>query len=301
MATLAPDSDEVKRIDAALQEWRQGDIALDESWFVHVGDPSVPLTEAAAQVDDTEIQALTSDVRGLVVVTQTCDVVRNCVVRPYIEVAPLVQISEDDFRTVKRGRRPAHAMLPAVEKDLLVADLDRVMTVEKSIVAKWTRTPGYTLDADGRCFAQALARKRVRFAFPDDFTTLMKKLQGRLTCKHDKSTDEGCALRVLREIRVHAAPSWDASQVNVFFWFVRNDADAERFGKSWAELLIDWLKLIPSAGRFSSIEGQVVTLRDLTAEDYVDSDPIDLDHLTTGNTEQANVADAGQVASIPIL
>lgn len=42
------------------------------------------------------------------------------------------------------------------------------MTVEKSIVAMWIRTPRYTHDADGRAFAQALARKRVRFAFPDE-------------------------------------------------------------------------------------------------------------------------------------
>lgn len=43
MATLSPDSDEAKRIDAALQDWRQGDLALEESWFVHVGDPRARL------------------------------------------------------------------------------------------------------------------------------------------------------------------------------------------------------------------------------------------------------------------
>jgi hypothetical protein len=51
VATLAPDSDEAKRIDLALKEWRQGDLALDESWFVHVGDSSAPLSEAAAQAE----------------------------------------------------------------------------------------------------------------------------------------------------------------------------------------------------------------------------------------------------------
>jgi hypothetical protein len=281
VATLAPDSNEAKRIDAALKEWRQGDLALDEFWFVHVGDASVPLSEAAAQADDEGVQAFTSEVAGLVVVTQTCDIVRSCTSRPYLEVAPLMQVSEDDLRTVKRGRRPAHATLPSLENDRLVADLDRVMTVEKSIVASWKRTPGYTDDAEGRAFAQALARKRVRFAFPDDFTTFAKKLQSRLADKHDKATDEGRGLRVLREIRVHAFPSWDAPQVDIHFWFVRDDRDADFEGKSWADLLKEWLKLVQAAGRFTSVDGQVVPLRDITAEDYVDSDSLDLDHLST--------------------
>jgi len=280
VATLAPDSDEAKRIDASLREWRQGDLALEESWFVHVGDGAAPLSAAAAEAGNG-VQALTSEVLGLVVVTQTCDIVRSCVTRPYVEVSPLVRVSEDDLHQVKRGRRPAHATLPTLEKDLLVADLDRVMTVEKSIVASWERTPGFTRDTDGRAFAQALARKRVRFAFPDDFTSLAKKLQARLGDKHDKNTDEGRGLRALREIRVCASPSWDAASTEVFFWFIRHDADATFEGKSWADLLKDWLKLVHATSRFTSVDGQIATLQEMTAEEYVDSDPLDLDHLST--------------------
>ena len=281
MATLAADSDAAKQTDAALQVWRQGDLALDESWFVHVGDPAMPLSESAAEARGPGPQALTSEVIGLIVVTQTCDIVRACTSRPYIEVAPLMQVTEDEWRTVRRGRRPAHATLPALEKDCLVADLDRVMTVEKSIVATWARTPGYTEDADGRAFAQALARKRVRFAFPDDFNAFARKLSGRLVEKHEKNTDEGRGLRALREIRVRAAPSWDAPAVDLFVWFIRNPEDATFEGKTWATLLAEWQKLIGPSGRFTAVDGQVVTLEDMTAADYVESDPLDLEHLST--------------------
>ena len=279
MATLAPHSEEAKRIDSSLREWRQGDLALEESWFVHVGDGAVPLSEAAGAAG-SGVQALTSEVLGLVVVTQTCDIVRSCVARPYVEVAPLVRVNKDDLHQVKRGRRPAHATLPRLDVDLLVVDLDRVMTVEKSIVASWKRTPGFTSDADGRAFAQALARKRVRFAFPDDFTSLARKLQGRLGDKHDKNTDEGRGLRGLREIRVNASPAWEAAAAEVFSWFIRDDADATFEGKSWADLLKEWLKLVPASGRFTSVEGQIVTLQAMTAEDYVGSDQLDLDYLS---------------------
>lgn len=278
--TLAPDSAEAKRINASLQEWRQGDLALEESWFVHVGNGSLPLSDAATGAD-AGLQALTSEVVGLVIVTQTCDIVRDCTTRPYIEVAPLVRVSDADLKQMKRGRRPAYATLPAVEKELLVADLDRVMTVEKSIVAAWKRTPGFTQDEDGRAFAQALARKRVRFAFPDDFNEIVRNLHSRLGDKHDKNSDEGRGLRGLREIRVCAAPSWDAGTTEIFFWFIREDSDTTFEGRNWADLLKDWLKLVPGTGRFTIVDGQVATLGEMSAEDYVGSDPLDLDHLST--------------------
>lgn len=204
------------------------------------------------------MQALSFEVMGLVVVTQTCDIVRACASRPYIEVAPLVRVSEDDLHDVKRGWRPAHATLPSLEK---------------SIVATWKRTPGYTRDADGRAFAQTLARKRVRFAFPDDFTAVARKLHARLSDKHDKNSDEGRGLRALLEIRVCAALSWNAPSVEIFIWFIRDPHDADFDGKSWADLLKLWLKLAAATGRFTTVEGQVVTLSEMTAEDYVGSDP----------------------------
>ena len=285
MASLAPDSEEVRRIDAALSEWRQGDLALDESWFIHAGDPSLPLSEAAALAEEKGIQALTSEVEGLVVVTQTCDIVRSCTNRPYVEVVPLVRVSDKERLIIQRGHRPAYAPLPAMQERHLVADFDRVMTVEKSIVAGWVRTPGCTSDVDSRMFALALARKRARFAFPDDFTALVRKLHSRLVDKHDKRTDEGRALRALREIRVQATPAWDAQAVSIFLWFIRSSKQVDFEGKNWADLLKYWLALVPTSGRYSVVEGQVVALEDMTAAEHVDSDPLDLDYLSSLETD----------------
>ena len=280
MPTLAPDSAEAKAIDASLSMWRQGDLALDERWFIHAGDSSQPLTVASAEASESGIQAFTTEVAGLAVVSQTCDVVRKCGERPYVEVAPLVKVDAKDMLPIQRGYRPALATMPVLLAESCAIDLDRVMTVEKSIVATWKRTAGCASDNESRAFAQALARKRARFAFPDDFAELADKLQQRLSDKHQKNSDEGRALRALREIRVHAAPSWDATLVAIFFWFIRNDADATFEGRNWANLLASWLKLIKAAGRFAPVDGQVVTLEDLTGADYVNSDPLDLDHLS---------------------
>jgi len=38
---------------------------------------------------------------------------------------------------------------------------------------------------------------------------------------------------------------------------------------------------VPTTDQFVSVKDQVAALQDITAQDYVDSDPLDLDHLST--------------------
>jgi hypothetical protein len=273
-------------VDRALQAWRQSDCVLGQHWFVHRLDPAFTVTDAGRTAAEQGVDLAEQEVAGLTVVSQTCDIVRSCTERAFVEVSPLVKIEEGRLREIERGRRPAYAYLPRLAHRHLVADLDRTMTVEKPVVAKWERTPACSIDSEARAFAQALARKRARFAFPDDFTALAKRLLSRLVDKHDKDTFEGRALRALREIRVRAAPAWDGDAVTLMFWFVRRDENVDFEGRNWASFLEGWLKLLPESGRFTKVQGQVTTLGELTADDFVHSDPLDVDHLSSG--EAAN-------------
>lgn len=276
----AGDARDCERVDAVLADWRQGDCVLGEQWFLFRLDPSDPLTPAAKEAAAEGAEAAEVEVRGLMIATQTCDIVRRCQDRPFVEVCPLVEVGEDELHQIERGQRPRYAYVPAVAKERLVGDLDRVMTVEKAVVASWTRTVGCDSDAETRTLARALARKRVRFAFPDDFTRLVRKLQSRLQQKHGKNSDEGRALRSLREIRVRAAPSWSADAVQLLFWFLRNENEPDFEGKEWDDQRKKWLKLVRASDRFTQVDGIVTTLDDITARDYVESDPLDLDHLS---------------------
>lgn len=275
------DAEAQDAIDAALSKWRQGDCVVGDQWFVHRFSPDSPLTQAAAAIAAEGTDVAEDAVAGLVVLTQTCDIVRSCKDRQYLEVAPLVEVDDQVLRESERGRRPRYAFVPGVADRRLVADLDRVMTIEKAIAAKWDRVLGSGTDSEARSFAQALARKRSRFAFPDDFSLAIEKLHDRLLEKHDKQTREGQALRSLREIRVQASPSWNSKDVELILWFIREPDATDFDGTGWDELLEDWLKMIPATGRYRSVEGAVVALDDLTARDYVDSDPLDLDFVTT--------------------
>lgn len=272
-----------QQVDATLQEWCQGDCVLDEQWFVHRFNPQCPLTDISRDALSDDSDLVESEVVGFVVVTQTCDIVRSCASRPFVEVVPLVKVDERNLHDIQRGRRPQYAFIPALAEKCLVADLDRVMTLEKAVVIRWQRILGCTTDEEKRMFSQALARKRSRFAFPDDFTTFANKLQRRLQEKHEKSSDEGEALRALLEIRVRASPSWDAPKINLMFWFIRKEKEFKFKGMDWYELLGKWLDLVPESGRFHSVEGQITTMKDLSAKDYIESDPLDLDHLSISN------------------
>ncbi|MGG6269123.1 hypothetical protein ACQ4M3_25620 [Leptolyngbya sp. AN03gr2] len=280
MTQINDRGDWLQAVTTSLQAWRQGDFVLGEQWFVLRYNLQKPITQEAIRdaqegVDLTEIA-----VRGLVVVTQTCDIVRSCEDRPFVEVVPLVEVEAASLQEVQRGRRPQYAFIPGAAELSLVADLDRVMTIEKAVVTEWERQVGCISDQDFRNLGQALARKRVRFAFPDDFIEFIKPLQKQLQSKHGKNSPEGEALRSLQEIRVQASPAWDAVSMELMFWFIRNEEDLQFQGTSWNKLLEKWLRLVSAAGRFQRVEGVVTTLEDMTAKEYVQSDRLDLDHLS---------------------
>ncbi|WP_045441377.1 hypothetical protein [Picosynechococcus sp. NKBG042902] len=273
----------IREIDAVLQEWCQGDYVLGEYWFVQRCDPKRPLTKESEEAATEEINLAEVPIPGFVVITQTCDIVRSCKERPFIEVSPLFEVDPQRLLEIQKARRPQYTYIPGVAELNLVADLDRVMTVEKAVVAEWKRQQGCRDDEEIRALGQALARKRVRFAFPDDFVGFVSELQKRIKNKHNKSSNEGDALRALREIRVRASPSWNSPNIELMFWFIRDENQVDFQGLGWNQLLETWLQLIPKHGRFQDVNGSVVTMEDITAKDYLESDPLDLDHLSSQN------------------
>ena len=241
-------------LDAAVALWPQGDVTLgDDLWFLHRLDVEHAITEggkaaAAVREDFAEQQVV-----GFVIVTQTCDIARAARDRPFVDVCPLVEVDETCLGDVRRGRRPRYAYLPATAQRRLVVDLDRVMTVEKPVVARWQRVVGCRTVAERREFAKALKRKWTRVAFPDDFVSFARKLHKRIAEKHDGMTDEGRGLRALREIRVQARPARDAPVVELSFWFSRNREDETFEGRRWEDLLRRWEELVPASGRYGTV------------------------------------------------
>jgi hypothetical protein len=274
-------------IDAALQGSRQGDVILGSDLdFVHVASLRQPITDAATasaeELKDgqgSDLAYITTAAPGFVFLTQTCDIVRSCETRPYIELAPLMAVSLLELENIRRKKRPNFAYIPAIAEQQLVAHLDRTFTVEKAVLAPLSRTPGVRTHQEAIDFAEALARKRRRFAFPDDFDHALKKLGKRFDARAGKQTEEGHHVDALTEIRVSALPSWEATNVDLSFWLIKkDDPDPEK----WTYYLEQWHALIDQSGRYKVPDPfRVVRFNDITAQDYLDSQRLDFDDLSS--------------------
>lgn len=154
------------------------------------------------------------------------------------------------------------------------------MTAEKALILQWDRQKGCVTDEQKRLLRQTIARKRMRVAFPDDFVQFASKFQKRMQDKHGKQSDEGKALRALREIRVSARPSWNDDNPELTFYFIHQEEQDDFDGTQWYEWQEKWLNLLPESGRFQPVYSLVVSLEDMTAKDYIESDQLDLDHLS---------------------
>lgn len=273
--TLEPKYAEINAITA---NWQQGDCFVGQSEFTFKANPGHHI--ASPESLDADEDLYTQEIVGFCIISQTCDIVRCCKERPYLEISPIVEVSNEVLGDIERGSRPNYGYIPNLKEVRTVAHLDRVMTIEKSVVKGLNRTAGCNSDAERRSFAKALGRKRTRFAFPDDFVGVVDKLRKRLIEKHDKQSDEGKALRSLREIRVAASPSWGSAEIDLNFYFIKAES-AETFeGKKWTELKESWMKILVPHSRYKNIFGEVITLEIMSAKDYVESDQLDLDHLS---------------------
>lgn len=285
-------------IDESMTVWRQGDVTLDAGLeFCHLADLSLPHSPASMQTakqhaaDGTGIlpgpTALFDEVEGLVMLSQTCDIVRKCRQRHFLEVAPLIPVEAAMLEEVRRLKRPAFAYVPAMANRLLVADLDRIMTIEKALARSWTRIEGCCTDVERRDFALALSRKRSRFAFPDDFQEATAGFQEKLTNKAFKQTDEGAHISALSEIRVRAAPSWNTDEVYLTFWFIKKADPQDATVVDWPAWIDKWMKLISKQGRFRLEPPTALRLEGMTARDYCESERLDLDRASVPQKKTA--------------
>ncbi len=269
--------------DPAL-DWRQGDCVLGTQDFIYRILATMPLAQASmdAVAEDPLAEVVAQTVEGLMVVSQSCDIVRPAAGRPFVEAAPLVQLPDLEFREVILGARPQYATVPSLHAAKLAADLDRVMTVEKSLLSTWARHPGCSDDSDRRLLGKRLARKRFRAALPDEFTPWFKPLRNRLSRLADSNAADALVFSELEEIRIQATPSWGAAQVNIFIWFILKD---EAPARDRSDVLDAWLAKIPPKGTFITCGGRMAFYSDMTASEYLDSDSLDLDHMSPEEPE----------------
>lgn len=294
------DRRERDRVNRAMRLWRQGDITFDaDLGFTHIADLSLPHSEASEQAagrmraSGREIglspePVVNLKVPGLVVTTQTCDIVRDCEDRPWVDVSPLVRVKESMILDIKRWRIPRYGWVAATEGELLVADLDQTMSVEKAVASRWKRKAGWNTRGEFRIFLRALERKVSRPAFRDEFLSATKSLVRFIKRKHGKDSEEGKSLERLQEIRVREHPERDKDgKVPLDWWFIADD-DSHEVKARMSAYVDGWMGRVDLGENFDIESTVICDMSQISALDYWKSDQMDFDSLSIPDEADSN-------------
>lgn len=322
-STVEVDPDHYARVDVVAQDWRQGDI-IKLAGAVHLASGQAPLTVAsvrvAARTDRRAVITVgTQASDGVMVVSQTCDIVRSSAERPYVQLAPLVELDEDRARFARAFRMPRYA--PVLDDSRLFVDLDRLFTVEKAILLDRDRRPTVSDDTEAKALAEHIGRKFGRFAFPNDLGETLSDFVDGVRKKYGRRSPEGMLLEQLVDILVEASPSWSDDTINVTILFVLpagflpvvdnppfpspgviawaaanrtiQDVAARLASQTlsaedqvflWQKLVGMWTERCTPVGVIGSVAPEVLNADELTYDRVLRVQRLELDHLSTDLT-----------------
>lgn len=146
---------------------------------------------------------------GVVLISQTCDIVQSHRQRPTVQAAKLIQLRGTMAQEAADGRRPRFAAVPN-EGGSFFADLEVIGTIDKLVLVRLSNRKGVLGDYQVRSFAEAVGRRFSRFPFPDEVTeqtdALVKEVQGKY---RKESSPLGQVLQQVLQLRLQANPRWD--------------------------------------------------------------------------------------------
>lgn len=278
MTEKEAESAELKDLRAALQPWRQGDYTISSGDF------------PVAFLNENEIMEAGWDtVQGIVVVSQTCDIVNVVDLDDVVVVAPIAEVSESLLEAIKFGTTTVGAV---IENSILptdVADLRYLATLRKTSLVKMERRAGFNSEETRDVFVNALERRYGRFAFPDALSDgPVITIRNRAKSLRKKDSPKAKVYKSLRSIRLVAEPDFDTPGAKIQFLLVLNDPP-----HVFAEPtdIIAELKTQEDAERFNwppAYEKQdplfrVATMDSLSAREWDNSRHVDLDFISWRN------------------
>lgn len=276
----------------SLSAWRQGDFTRDYAGFAFLNRSGDIVKEGDVKSHDEQGRTV-----GVAVISQTCDIVREPSVVPYVTVCPLVRVSESKLDHVEKRRMPRMGFLPALKDETVAVDFSRTMSVEKELLKSWKRNPGCENEAEQRQFARMIETYFGRFPFPDELSASLEKFRKKVYDKHNREQSPfGQALNYLRELRV----TWiddDSSSSEVKVTFVgilrtekggsegilgMDKEEVEKLKKRIEEDIsaeianIDWIE------PYGSGEPKILltTLNEMYVSEYQSSYPLDVNSLS---------------------
>ena len=85
-------------------------------------------------------------------------------------------------------------------------------------------------------------------------------------------------MRILREIRILAFPSFDADEVSLYFYFMVPDDSL--ITPALEEQSTTWIDLLGETATYTSFDAIITSYKSISAMEYINSIPLDLDYLS---------------------
>ncbi len=265
-----------------LADWQQGDFSLEcgKLVFRDVVESDDEIGEESDCFDE-------ETVLGFVVISQTCDVIRDPVdtFHKFVSVCPLVEIEIKNLSNIEKGKVPRFGLIANTPENVVV-DFSRTMSVSKELLVTWERQCGCPSEKEQLLFSKSLERFFGRFAYPDAFNDSLIPFRNAVHNKYYKNSLFGKALRSIRELRVCPHANWNSPDSVPITLIVVLDEEIEREIKDRNEIYKQIKPIIDEINwktPFSLHEEQGIRLaglRDLTASEYLDSYPLDLNSLS---------------------
>jgi hypothetical protein len=202
----------------------------------------------------------------LVVISQTCDILaasEQTITAMRIDVVH----NPEHLRRAMRSSR----QFVLDEARGLIVDARTLVLVEKELLETLQPEVGAPGRAEERAFARWLARRFARAAHPDAFVDAVRRpLENYLETLYSSGDARASAMQAV-EFRV-LPPFVDTPPFDVHLVFVLNDDSPE--AAAFVASSLEDLKRLISGPSISSLAMDLVTLRELSAADYLATDEL---------------------------
>ena len=259
-----------------LKKWKQGDFTYDCKEFVF-------MSKSANHQKNFKFLTC-KDSEGFVVISQTCDIVRDPSDIPLVSVCPLIEVNATTYSNLKKGKAPKLGFLQNLGENKAV-DFSRTMSVTKELLMTWVHHTGCKSDTQSMLFARAIENVYGRFAYPDCFVASLRNFRNSIFDKHPKNNKKGEILQSISEIRVIPHAPWGNKKSIPITFLVILDNENERVILDRSEIkteILTYINSIDWKGPFN-IHSDILLLAEkyeISLDIYENSYPIDFNFVS---------------------
>lgn len=186
----------------------RGGLGEPLNWSAAAQGDTVALDHLSYWAGDDEGAEQVETPQGVVLMSQTCDLVQD---RDRVLVAPVAEVAAAVMSAVRKGAKPL--LIPVGAEPNHVADLERVLSVPRTVLDGAVVLTHAVQERSGEAadrLSARIGRGLHRFAFPDAVHDSLSKMKKKIAEWYEKSTSLATVLRLVDEFRISCL-DWESA------------------------------------------------------------------------------------------